>query len=59
MALDVFRKQKDNLLSMVKNFELLNKRERDGMYRYVEEFYKIIEDKKDVQKIFIDNARTQ
>ena len=44
---------------MVKNFELLNKKERDGMYRYVEEFYKIIEDKKDVQKIFIDNARTQ
>ncbi len=59
MALDVFRKQKDNLMSMVKNFELLNKRERDGMYRYVEEFYKIIEDKKSVQKIFIDNARTQ
>ena len=59
MALDVFRKQKDNLLSMVKNFELLNKRERDGMYRYVEEFYKIIEDKKYVQKIFIDNPRTQ
>lgn len=59
VALDVFRKQKDNLLSMVKSFELLNKRERDAMYRYVDEFYKIIDDKKDVQKIFIDGARKE
>jgi hypothetical protein len=59
LALDVFRKQKENLLSLVKNFELLNKRERDVFYRYVDEFYKIIEDKKDVQHIFIDGARKE
>jgi len=38
---------------------LLNKKERDGMYRYVAEFYKIIEDKKDVQTIFINGARRE
>jgi len=59
LALDIFRKQKENLLSLVKNFELLNKKERDVMYRYVDEFYKIIEDKKDVQHIFIDGARKE
>ena len=59
MALDIFRKEKDNLLSLIKNFELLNKRERETMYRYVAEFYKIIEDKKDVQSIFITGARKQ
>ena len=59
MALDIFRKQKDNLLSLIKNFELLNKKERDGMYRYVAEFYKIIEDKKEVQTIFINGARRE
>ena len=57
MALDIFRKQKDNLLSLVKNFELLNKRERDAMYGYVKEFYDIIEVKSQVQNIFIDGAR--
>ena len=59
MALDIFRKQKDSLLSLIKNFELLNKKERDIMYRYVAEFYKIIEDKKDVQNIFINGARRE
>ncbi len=59
MALDIFRKQKDNLLSLVKNFELLNKKERDVMYRYVAEFYKIIENKKHVQNIFINGARRE
>ena len=59
MTLDIFRKQKDNLLSLIKNFELLNKKERDAMYRYVAEFYKIIEDKKDVQTIFINGARKE
>jgi hypothetical protein len=57
IALDIFRKQKDNLLSLVKNFELLNKRERDAMYNYVKEFYDIIEVKNQVQNIFIDGAR--
>jgi hypothetical protein len=41
----------------VKNFELLNKRERDAMYNYVKEFYDIIEVKNQVQNIFIDGAR--
>jgi hypothetical protein len=59
LALDIFRKQKENLLSLVKNFALLHKRERDVFYRYVDEFYKIIEDKKDVQHIFIDGARKE
>ena len=59
IALDVFRQKKDPMLTLVKNFELLNKKDRDIMYSYVKEFYDIIENKKQVQSIFIDNARQQ
>ena len=57
LAFDVFRRQKESMLSLVKTFDLVNKRERDVMYRYIEDFYKIIEDKRVVQNIFIDGAR--
>jgi hypothetical protein len=44
---------------MIRNFELLNKRQRDEFYRYVNEFYDIIENKNQVKSIFIDNARKE
>lgn len=59
MALDIFRGKKESLLSLIKSFELLNKRQRDEFYRYVNEFYGIIENKNQVQSIFIDNARKE
>lgn len=57
LALDVFRKQKENIISLVKNFELVNSRARDVMLDYIDEFYSIIEDNKDVQSLFIYGAR--
>jgi hypothetical protein len=59
LALEIFRKQKDNMLSLIKNFELVNKRDRDLMYDYVKEFYDILERKRDVQNIFIYGARKE
>jgi hypothetical protein len=59
IALEVFRGKKEGLLSMIRNFELLNKRQRDEFYRYVNEFYDIIENKNQVKSIFIDNARKE
>jgi len=57
LVLDVYRKQKDNILSLVRNFSLLSERTRKGMAGYLEEFYKIIESKSQVESVFIDNAR--
>ena len=56
-TLDVFRKQKESILSLVRNFSLLSDRTRKGMVSYLEEFFRIIESRKQVESIFIDNAR--
>lgn len=58
-TLAVFEKQKDNILSLVKNFELLKQKARSEMTSYIESFYKIINDKNQVQNVFILNARKE
>ncbi len=56
-TLAIFEKQKENILSLVKNFELLKPKARAEMTGYIESFYKIISNKTQVQNIFILNAR--
>lgn len=56
-TLDVFRKQKEAILSVVRNFSLLSDRTRRGMVGYLEEFFRMIESRKQVESVFIDNAR--
>ncbi len=56
---DVFRKQKDKIISLVTNFSLLTTKNRKVIVDYLEEFYKTINDRHSIQNIFIDNARTQ
>ncbi len=58
-TLAVFEKQKDNILSLIKNFELLKPKTRSEMTGYIESFYKIISDKNQVQNVFILNARKE
>ncbi len=57
MTLDVFRAKKESILSLVRNFNLLSDRTRKTMVAYLEDFYKTIESKSQVESIFIDNAR--
>jgi hypothetical protein len=45
-------------MAYIKNFTLLNEKEKKEMTRYLDDFYRIINDKKSCQSIFIDNART-
>ncbi|MFZ9388214.1 MAG: hypothetical protein ACO25B_10060, partial [Chitinophagaceae bacterium] len=56
--LDIFRAKKEAILSAVRDFSLLSERTRKGMVNYLEDFFRIIESKAQVQSIFIDNART-
>ncbi len=57
-TLDKFRNKKEAILSAIRNFTPLSERARKGMVNYLEEFFRIIESKGQVQSIFIDNART-
>ena len=55
---EVYRKQKDAITSLIMNFSPLKERTRKEIVSYLNEFYKTINDKRQVQNIFIDNART-
>jgi hypothetical protein len=57
MAFDVFRAQKENIYSLIRNFTLLKDKTRKEMTDYLEDFYKIINNKNQAKSTFIDNAR--
>ncbi len=57
MTLDVFRSKKAAILAIVNNFTLLSERVRRGMTNYLDDFFRMIERKNEVQSVFIENAR--
>ncbi len=57
ITLDIFRAKKEAILSLVRNFSLLGEKVRRTMAGYLEEFFRFIESKSNVQSAFIDNAR--
>lgn len=59
LTFDLFKAKKDAIMSLINNFTLLKENYRKEATRYLEEFYKTINNKKEVQSIFIDNARTK
>lgn len=59
LAFDLFKKQHTNINTLIKNFPLLKERSKKELVDYIEEFYDTINDRKKVQYIFIDNARTK
>ena len=56
---EIYRKQKEAILSLIMNFSPLKEKERKELVAYLEEFYKTINDRRKVQSIFIDNSRTK
>ncbi|RXQ93006.1 hypothetical protein EO244_11075 [Ancylomarina salipaludis] len=52
-----FRMKKDSIYSLYQNNDLLTEKEKKRVIDYFDEFYKIIDDPKQVQRFFIDNAR--
>lgn len=57
-AFAVFRSKKESIMSLI-NSSLLTDRNKKELVSYLEEFYKTINNKKEVQRVFIDNARTK
>lgn len=56
-TLEIFEQQKDKIYALINNFEPLTSRNKKGMISYLEEFYKIIRNPKEVKYNFIDKAR--
>lgn len=59
LTFDLFKAKKEAIMSLINNFTLLKESYRKEATRYLEEFYKTINSKREVQSIFIDNARTK
>ncbi len=52
-VLDLFQEKKAALIATINDFEYLSKRERKRMVKYINSFYKIIDNPKSVKKEFI------
>jgi hypothetical protein len=58
-AFKVFNEKKEAIYSLIKNFEPLSSRNKKDMVSYLEDFYKIINDKTYAKDVFIQNARRE
>jgi hypothetical protein len=56
-TIDLFKARKEEIYQVFENFELLNKDEKKKVINYLDEFYKIIDNDKVIQREFFDNAR--
>lgn len=54
---DIYNKQKEKIYALINNCEFLLSSNKKDMIRYLDDFYRTINNKKEVQKVFIDNAR--
>ena len=52
-----FRNLRENINALINNFSLLQSKERKELINFIDEFYKTIDNKSQVQYIFIDKAR--
>jgi hypothetical protein len=58
-VLRIFNEQKDNIYSLINNFQPLSAKNKEDMTSYLDDFYKMINNPKHVEVEFIQNARTQ
>ena len=57
-VLDIFKKQKGNIYSLINNFNLLTSKSKKEMISYLDSFFKMINDPVELNDVFIENART-
>ena len=57
-VLDIFKKQKSNIYSLINNFDLLTSKSKKEMISYLDSFFKMINDPVELNDVFIENART-
>ena len=57
VAVKLFNDKKERIMGLIKNNEYLNAKEKSRTASYVEDFYKIINSDKDLQRIFVEGGR--
>jgi hypothetical protein len=57
-AIKVFNDKKPAVYNVINGFALLDNRSKSWLNKFLDEFYKVINNPKDVQRLFIDEART-
>lgn len=58
IAVKLFNDRKEKIMNLVKNDEHLTSRNKSNTVQYIEDFYKTINDDKELKKIFVDGGRT-
>jgi hypothetical protein len=57
IAVKLYNEKKEKIIGLIKNNEYLNAKEKSNCVKYVEEFYKIINNDRDLQRIFVEGGR--
>ena len=57
IAVQLYNDKKEKIIGMIKSNEYLSSKEKSKCVSYVEEFYKIINNDKDLKRIFVDGGR--
>lgn len=58
IAVQLFNDRKEKIMNLVKNCEYLSSRNKSNTVQYIEDFYKTINDERDLKRIFVDGGRT-
>ncbi|HET9744578.1 MAG TPA: hypothetical protein VFP97_02630 [Chitinophagaceae bacterium] len=58
IAVGLFNDRKEKIVSLVKNNEHLSSRNKSNTVQYIEDFYKTINDDRELKRIFVDGGRT-
>jgi len=58
-AIQVFNNKKEDIYNLINNFELLSANVKKASITYLDDFYKTINNPKDVKYVFITKCRTQ
>lgn len=57
VAIQLYNDKKDQIINLIKNNEYLSSREKKDVADYIEDFYKIINNEKEVNRIFVEGGR--
>ncbi len=58
-AISIFLEKENEVYKTINDFPLLRKKPKEEMLAFIQGFYTIIKDESNIQKIFIDKARTK
>ena len=57
IAVKLYNDKKEKIIGMIKSNEYLSSKEKSKSVSYIEDFYKIINNDRDLQRIFVDGGR--